>query len=243
MGEETSATWPTFGELEEALPAASAPAYTDGLIAVVILLIALSVALYHALIRPRGRGRALLLLTAPPAAIARVGEMLPTVRFFILGLLQSFLVVAILAMLLLPGEVGVSSLSVADFWLRVGRLSLLVGGGYAVVTLIQAWMVYTFCPTERIPLWWAGYQISWIGAASLLLIPLVMRLFTSLSATVALWAVGVIYVVFRGFLCYRGLQLFPRLRRYPLHIILYLCASEIGPLLFLVEGASISVNQ
>lgn len=243
MGEETTATWPSFGELEEALPAASAPAYTDGLIAVVILLIALSVMLYHALIQPRGRGRAILLLTAPPTAIARVGEMLPTIRFFILGLLQSILVVAILAMLLLPGEMGVSSLSVADFWLMVGRLSLLVGGGYVVATLIQAWMVYTFCPTERIPLWWASYQICWIGATSLLLIPLVMRLFTPVTTTVVLAVVGVIYLLYRVFLCYRGLQLFSGLRRYPLHIILYLCACEIGPLLFLLEGASISVNQ
>lgn len=243
MGEESSSAWPVFGDFEAAQTTASAPLYTDGLIAVVLILIALAVALYHGLLKPRGRGRAMLLLTAPPSAIARVGEMLPSARFFILGILQSLLVVSILVILMLPGEMGVRALGVGDFWLGVGQISLGVAGALVGVTLIHAWMVYTFCPSDRIALWWADYLISGIGAANLLLIPLVLRLLAPVTPMVVLTVVALIYLLYRVFVCYRGVQLFTGLRRYPLHIILYLCACEIGPLLFLLEGASISVNQ
>ena len=243
MSQELRSAWPVFETYEEAQYVDSAPAYTDSLIAVAIVLVAIGVLLYHQLIRPRGRGRALLLLTAPSRAIPRVGEMLPSVGFFVAGLLESLLLVSLLVTLLLPESSGVASLSLSGFWLSVGRVTLWVALLFVIATVVQAWMVYTFCHPEQISLWWADYLILLIVSANTLLIPLLLRLFTPLSATTLVILSGGLYVVYRILLCYRELQIFSHLRHYPLHIILYLCACEIGPLLFGLKVASLSVNQ
>ena len=243
MSQELRSAWPVFETYEEAQYVDSAPAYTDSLIAVAIVLVAVCVLLYHQLIRPRGRGRALLLLTAPSRAIPRVGEMLPSVGFFVVGLLESLLLVSLLVTLLLPESSGVASLSLSGFWLGVGRVTLWVALLFVIATVVQAWMVYTFCHPEQISLWWADYLILMIVAANTLLLPLLLRLFTPLSATTLVILSGGLYVVYRILLCYREIQIFSHLRRYPLHIILYLCACEIGPLLYLLKVASLSVNQ
>lgn len=243
MSQELRSAWPVFETYEEAQYVDSAPAYTDSLIAVVIVLVAVAVLLYHGLIRPRGRGRAMLLLTAPPRAITRIGEMVPPIGFFVAGLVESLLLVSLLVTLLLPGSSGIISLSVVGFWLSVGRIALWVALLFAIATLLQAWMVYTFCHPDQISLWWVDYQILLIIAANTLLLPLLLRLFTPMSASVLIALSGGLYVVYRVLLCYREIRIFSHLRHYPLHIILYLCACEIGPLLYLLRVASHSVNQ
>ena len=240
MSQELRSAWPVFETYEEAQYVDSAPAYTDSLIAVAIVLVAIGVLLYHQLIRPRGRGRALLLLTAPPRAISRVGEMLPSVGFFVVGLLESLLLVSLLVTLLLPESSGVASLSLSGFWLSVGRVTLWVALLFVIATVVQAWMV---CHPEQISLWWADYLILLIVAANTLLIPLLLRLFTPMSVSALITVSGVLYVVYRILLCYREIRIFSHLSHYPLHIILYLCACEIGPLLYLLKVASLSVNQ
>lgn len=243
MSLELRSAWPVFETYEEAQYVDSAPAYTDSLIAVAIVLVAIGVLLYHQLIRPRGRGRALLLLTAPPRAISRVGEMLPSVGFFVVGLLESLLLVSLLVTLLLPESSGIASLSLSGFWLSVGWVALWVALLFIIATVVQAWMVYTFCHPEQISLWWADYLILLIVAANTLLIPLLLRLFTPMSVSALITVSGVLYVVYRILLCYREIRIFSHLSHYPLHIILYLCACEIGPLLYLLKVASLSVNQ
>lgn len=240
---ETHSAWPAFDGYEAAQYVDSAPEYTDTLLAMTLVLVALSLLLYHILLKPRGRGRAMLLLTAPPRAIPRVREMLPSVGFFVMGLLESLLLVALLVTILLPETSGVASLSVTGFWLSVGRVALWLALLFIIATVAQAWMVYTFCHPDQISLWWADYLILMIVAANTLLLPLLLRLFTPLSTTtLVILSVG-LYVVSRILLCYREIQIFSHLRHYPLHIILYLCACEIGPLLFGLKVASLSVNQ
>ncbi len=240
---ETHSAWPAFDGYEAAQYVDSAPDYTDTLLATTLVLVALSLLLYHMLLKSRGRGRVKLLLTAPPRAIPRVREMLPSVGFFVMGLLESLLLVSLLVTLLLQETSGLASLSVTGFWLSVGRVALRVVLLVFTVTVAQAWMVYTFCHPDQISLWWADYLILMIVAANTLLLPLLLRLFTSVSATTLVTLSGGLYVVYRILLCYREIQIFSHLRHYPLHIILYLCACEIGPLLFGLKVASLSVNQ
>lgn len=234
QGPQAPVEWPSFGDYTTAQSVAAPPPYYDTLVAVTILLVAVSVLLYHGLLKPRGRGRTLLLLTAPPRTIPRVGELAPSPAYYLVGHLQSFLIVGLLAVLLLPET---ATMSGGGFWLRVGEIALIVGGCYLIWTLLQAWVVHTFCQSEGIPLWWADYRLFWIIAVNLfLLIALLLRLFTPISGAATLVIVGVIYLVYRVMLLYRELQIFSHLRRYPLHIILYLCACEIGPVLFVLDG-------
>lgn len=242
---DTERAWPLFGGGGEALRTIEAtPGYGDLLVAVMIPVIAASVLLYRGLVRPRDRADTLFLLTAPPRAIGRVREMSPGLPFYLLGLLESLLVMGLMMVLLLQEEGVVGAMTGQTFWREVGAGALIATGVIVVTTVVQVWLVYTFCRPEQLALWWADYLLLWIITADLLMpLVLLLRLFTPLDRRLLLLVVGAIYLLYRGVLVYRELQIFTHLKRYPLHIFLYLCACELGPLIFLVRGTLQSVYR
>lgn len=84
--------------------------------------------------------------------------------------------------------------------------------------------------------WFSEYFRYWGILGYLWFVPILILLFNRGNYLLPLLLIGISYLAFRIIIFTRSLSIFPHLRRYPLHIILYLCTCETAPVLFAYAG-------
>lgn len=227
--------WPSFARRYEGIAAVSAPPYRESLIAAFILLLALAAALY-ALPGRKGRTQALGLVTLRPAHIRSISAHAPRAGILLAGILLGALLAGILIALLGIDASGRSP-GVTGFWTEAGLCSSRVLGLFLGSLILQIWIAYSFGEEAELRLWIPGYLLLTVMWSSALLLPLGLTVFVPGSAAAARAMAAVLYIAYRAWVVWRGVTVISRVRRHPLHIIWYLCACEVLPLLFLCPAA------
>lgn len=228
--------WPVFETRYEEDIVSSLPGYWESSVAAFIVLVVCSIGLIF-MMAWRGRSQSLLLVTSRPHALSQPREYLPPKLFFPLSLLHACVMVGFtLALLMSHG----SAMAVERFWATAGVLTGIFGLFIVVSTLMYRWMSGTFGTEDQRALWFPNHYLLIFLFGHSLYLPLACLLFTELSISVVIIVTLSLFLLFRGWSVARILAIFNQLYRYPLHIILYLCACEIGPLLFVINGSILS---
>lgn len=223
-------TWPIFDERYEGTTVVSTPDYWDSLIVVLIILLAVSAALYSSLGR-KGRSQALQLITLRPGTIRSISEHAPGGWTLFAGIVLGSVLAGILAMLLDVQSTG-GAASVSLFWAGAARYSVYVLVLYLLSLLLQIWISYSFGESFEFRLWIFNYlllSVLWLGTLAL---PLLLALTLPGSKAVPVVG-GLLYLAYRAWVVWRGTAVISRVKRHPFHIIWYLCGCELLPLLFL----------
>lgn len=120
------------------------------------------------------------------------------------------------------------------FWVKVGY-GTMAGTGYFVVnTLLYTLLWFAFGESGNVLTWFRNYFILWGITGCALYLPIFTALTGVASERLILTMSAVIYLGFRIALIGQSFRVFPKLLKYPMHIILYLCTLEVAPLLFLL---------
>lgn len=229
--------WPVFESRYIGEEVGVSPEYWEGAVVCFIVLVICSIGL-GVLIRARGRSQAMLLVTSSPHTLSQPREYLPPKLFFPLSLLHTSVMCGMLAALLVEQAMG--GLSRLSFWGEVGALSGLSAAIFGVSIGIYKWLSYTFGRRDQRELWFPNHYLLIFIFGHLLYLPLVCILFTGMDTEVVIALSLGLFVLFRIWSLARLLAIFNQLHRYPLHIFLYLCACEIGPLLFVLNSGVLS---
>lgn len=203
--------WPLFEERSAVRQIVDNPAYQDHLVAILIAMFALG-SLLWSIYQRRGRKKTsgihtilLIYLTLQPIAL--------------LGFQYAILVTDQYG-----GEV---------FWSLATKGILLALGYLLLKLLIFAVIWYAFGTRGEVKGWFGDFFKIWGISGIALYLPLMISL-TSAETSLLGLLIGLIYFSFSILLIYQTLQRFPNLRKYPMHIILYLCTCKLTPMLFLL---------
>lgn len=228
--------WPTFGTRYAEEVINTFPEYWESAVVAFIVLILWSIALIF-LMRGRSRSQALLLVTSRPQALSQPKEYLPPKVFFPLSLLHTSIMTGIVIALFYTrgGQVDLQA-----FWDHALTFTGLFGLFIIISTIIYEWLTRTFGRDEQRGLWFPNHFLLIFIFGQTLYLPLVCLLFSTMSTSSIALLTLCLFILFRGWSVIRLLAIFNQLHHYPLHIILYLCACEIGPLLFLLNGSQLS---
>ncbi|MDD7437227.1 MAG: DUF4271 domain-containing protein [Bacteroidales bacterium] len=146
--------------------------------------------------------------------------------FGIYAVIQSIVIIG----LLYANTLGASS----AYWQATGK-GILFGLSYFLLnTILYSLSWFAFGTQEHVSLWFERYFTAWGALGFALFIPLFITINGIGIELLYLAMIVTIYLLFRLLLLIISLTTFPKLRKYPLHIILYLCTCEIAPLLFLL---------
>lgn len=146
-----------------------------------------------------------------------------------------FSVYAVLQSIVVIGLIYANTLGTSDAYWRAAGEGLLLGLGYFTFnTLLYGISWYTFGTKEYITQWFGKYFTIWSVLGFALILPLIISINLSEFESLFFVLFAIIYLLFRVTLLVISLTTFPKLRKYPLHIIWYLCTCEIAPLLFLL---------
>lgn len=201
--------WPLFEQryAPETLPAA--PGYQDTLVALLIVML-LAGAIFWGLQKRHSR--------KPTSATKTV--------FRIYATLQSVVVIG----LLYANTLGANGV----YWEATVK-GILYGLGYLLLnTILYSVSWFAFGTEEHIGQWFGKYFTAWGMLGFALFIPLFLSINGLGIELLFMIVIALIYFSFRILLLVISLTTFPKLRKYPLHIILYLCTCEIAPLLFIL---------
>lgn len=201
--------WPFFEERFAPILKSEAPVYQDGLIVTLLFLLLATATLFVLRLRYKKDTFGLL--------------------FLLFSAIQSIFLVSVTSVLLLKVEPTV-------FWENI------INGTYIITTLfftqliIYFWIWIAFSRGANKAVWYREYFKNWSYFGYSLFIPIVLLLLGPKTHWIALSIAGVSYLAYRIVILVQSLMIFPYLRGYPLHIILYLCTCEIFPLLFVFLG-------
>lgn len=204
------------------------PIFREGAI-VVTLLVALVGAITYALINQEQRSYLSGLFTEQ-----RIGKATSANLYTLRGKIVVLALVALYFSGTLVALLGVTPESnTTHYWLMVRR-GALVTGGYVITTLVlYSWLWLTLFKESEWRAWVRSYLLLTFLFGIATVIPVALRLLTSLSNKYILLVAVSLLVMYKVLVVWQVLVHFPKMRRSPLHIILYLCACEIGPLLLL----------
>lgn len=157
------------------------------------------------------------------------------------GSKQSSLVTAVFSVYAIIQTIVISGLIYAqlsadltNYW-RVAGWGMLYALGYFTANIASYSILwYSFGTPGHILEWYEKFLMAWGVTGLSLMIPLVISLTSSGTDTLTIFALTVIYILFRMSVVVVSLGTFPKLLRYPLHIILYLCVCELAPMLFVL---------
>lgn len=149
--------------------------------------------------------------------------------FITFALLQALFVSGVLATLL-------QAPSDATFWHTTLQHTLAISGGFVVSAVVTFWIWHTFSTAEKYQVWFRFYFNTTALLGGLLYVPLLLILLDPSSRSISLYLSIGLYLLFRLALFGYALRVFPRLFKYPLHIILYLCTCEFAPIVYLFHG-------
>lgn len=122
------------------------------------------------------------------------------------------------------------------FWHRTLYHTFAIALLFLLSTAILFWVWRTFSTRDRCREWFYFYFSATATLGALLYLPLLLLLLFPCFRILALLLTALLYLLFRISLGYYALRIFSHLLRYPLHIILYLCACEIAPIVYLLHG-------
>lgn len=205
--------WPQFDQRYQPDIIVEVPAYRDYLIGVLLLLLATGAllwALYQRNNRRRGVGSSVWLY-----------PFLTFQTILLLGFVYA--------------ELVWSSSGSAPYWLLAGS-GVLYGLSYLLINLLVYGVIwYAFGVPEKVSQWFAAFFRVWGISGAALFVPLLVSITAGDEYRwLFLGLLGVVYLGLRVLIIYHSLSIFPKLLKFPLHLILYLCTCEIAPLLFLL---------
>lgn len=124
-----------------------------------------------------------------------------------------------------------------------GQLLFALAGLFVVIVLyyqLKQWMYFSvglvFTNRQKYKLWKSGYNAV-IGAWGILLyLPVLWLSYVSRYHEVAIWLFIILFILARLLIIYKLIRIFYRKSESLFYLILYLCAQEILPLVFLYEG-------
>lgn len=228
--------WPEFNTRYAEEVISGSPGYWESAVIAYIVLVICSIGLGF-LIQGRGRSQSLLLVTSRPHTLSQPREYLPPPLFFPLSLLHTSVMSGMVLSLLIEKGAGGDMTS---FWVHVGVYSGVFAAIVVICTVMYSWLTRTFGQKDQRELWLPNHFLLLFIFGHSLYIPLTCLLFSPIDSKVAMGLTLALFLLFRGWSTSRLLAIFNQLYHYPLHIILYLCACEIGPLLFILNGSILS---
>lgn len=225
--------WPVFDTKYPSEMVESLPGYWEMTVVAFIVLVACSIVLFFVM-SWRGRSHALLLVSTRPHSLRQPKEYLPPRIFFPLSLLHTSAMVGITVTLLVHSG---TDIALESFWRETARYSIIFALFIVLSTVIYDWLSRTFGSEEQRSIWIPNHFLLIFLFGLSLFIPMAGLLFSLLSSKDALILMISLFALFRIWSTHRLLAIFNQLLRYPLHIILYLCACEIGPWLFMLNSS------
>lgn len=229
-------SWPSFPELFTGHSSSSAFAYRDSVVIGVLVVLGLF---------------AFLMTVVERASVRRLRELVLIPRgdsinprehgfdffFQVFYLFQTFF---LLAISLEPGThiLYPPPTDVAQYWFRIGILMILLLAGFVLVYLVYAWIGYAFLSSaERRH--WLMQQLALLSLWGIsLYLPVMVMLLSKMPWEWIGLLVALSYLVFRSMVVLVSLRIFVTGFRHSLHLFLYLCACEIGPVIFLANGVT-----
>ena len=124
----------------------------------------------------------------------------------------------------------------SDYWMRVLMLMGILMLGFSIIYLAYCWVGYVFLDPEGRNLWNVNQIVLLTLFGLSLYIPTFLLILVPGSDYWILPVVLALYAIFRLSVVTCSLRLFTKLFNRSLHLFLYLCGCEIGPVIFVANG-------
>lgn len=226
--------YPPFTERFTPSYQAAPPMYEE-----VLLIGVLAITLLSGILFAVTKKREYQLLAAPFTERASELEFLPHPTSGLIGrtTLQGAIALFYAATLLTLTTIHESTSSLI-FWTEAAKAMAKVLALFAVSFLTNIWIWSTFGKQKVWQRWAWSYFLLSVAFGLSLLFPLLLTLISDISRNV-LWSGVLLFFLLYRLLSFRQvLRYFPLLRTSLLHIILYLCTCEIGPLYLLYRWSN-----
>lgn len=224
--------WPFFPVRYPPIFSEVPPVYWEGAVLLLLFLLAVGGGLYYLLGKiTKGRPWQFLLLRS--SEWHGIRESVPSTSFFFLTQFYSSIIVGAVFTVYYSHYYP---LGLSQFWLLLLFSSLGAGLLSVGLFMFRGFLLCTFAGRDLLPIWGLKEALLHFWWSLFLLFPLALMLFTTVDVSILEWVLLMEYVAYRFVSFWVGLSVYGYLLKYPLHIIWYLCACEVMPVMYMVKN-------